>query len=178
MILVAGAGVYFLYRRGRRIREIEESQKNIKHNNEVVHRFGEFIPKNANWSPLDIYDQTELPYPKGKIIHALLRSIPRAGDDAKLAAALEHALLVVAQYQPGVGDPLLDPAAVITRNAAQIAATSAEAMTEAEREQTQMLAQQLTELTKQQEGRRKRFTPMVNEEMRRLHKLILRYRPR
>jgi hypothetical protein len=177
-VLAAGVGVYLFYRRGRKIREAEESESKLKRIEEVVQGFGGFIAAQVDMSPLDIHDESELPYPKREIIQSLLSAIRLSRDDPKLRTPLEHGLLLVAQYQPGVGNSLRDPTATIATKARPMTATSPESMTEAEREETRRLAKELVELSEEQEARRKRFTPMVDEEMRRLTALIPRDRPR
>ena len=66
-------------------------------------------------SPEEVRDEKELPHPKQRIIDALLAAYSLSGHGFHSPALLQGWLLELAQFQPGVGDPIRDPAAETAR---------------------------------------------------------------
>lgn len=66
-------------------------------------------------SPEEIRDERELPHPKQRIIDALLAAYSLSGGTSHSPSRLQGWLLTLAQFQPGVGDPICDPAAETAR---------------------------------------------------------------
>lgn len=173
VVLLAGVGIYLIYHRGRRIRETEEAQAKLKRIEQVVQGFGAFIGK-ANISPLGICDESELPYPKQEIIQSCLAAIRLSHDNPQQQEALAQGLLWVAQFQPGVGEPLRHPADVVAEKASPLKATTPEDMTDEEQEETSRLVRELAALSADtdKEGRRKKFLEIANQELQGLMKQI------
>lgn len=66
-------------------------------------------------SPEEIHDELELPHPKRAIIDALLAAYSLSGESSYSPAQLQGWLVMLAQFQPGVGEPIADPAAETAR---------------------------------------------------------------
>lgn len=66
-------------------------------------------------SPEEIHDEKELPHPKQTIIDALLAAYSLSGKSSHSPARLQGWLVELAQFQPGVGEPIRDPAAETAR---------------------------------------------------------------
>jgi hypothetical protein len=166
-------GHLIIYRRGRKIRETEEAQAKLKRIEEVVHGFEAFIGK-ANISPLGICDESELPYRKQEIIQSCLAAIRISRDNPQHQAALAQGLLWVAQFQPGVGEPLRHPADVVAEKAPPLKPATSEEITDEEREETLKLVRELAGLSEDtdKEGRRKKFLEIVSQELQGLMKQI------
>lgn len=69
-------------------------------------------------SPEEIRDEQELPHPRQQIIDALLAAYSLSGASSYSPAQLQGWLLTLAQFQPGVGEPIRDPAAETARRMA------------------------------------------------------------
>ena len=66
-------------------------------------------------SPLEIRDESELPYPKKKITDALTAAYSLSGELSYAPVKIRGWLLLLAQFQSGVGEPIRDPAAEVAR---------------------------------------------------------------
>ena len=66
-------------------------------------------------SPREIRDETDLPHPRQTIIDALLEAYSLSGRSSHSPSRLQGWLLTLAQFQPGVGEPIRDPAAETAR---------------------------------------------------------------
>ncbi len=66
-------------------------------------------------SPEEIHDEQELPHPKQTIIDALLAAYSLSGKSSHSPVRLQGWLVELAQFQPGVGEPIRDPAAETAR---------------------------------------------------------------
>lgn len=66
-------------------------------------------------SPEEIHDESELPHPRQRIIDALLAAYSLSGETHHSPAQLQGWLLELAQFQPGVGEPIADVAAETAR---------------------------------------------------------------
>jgi len=66
-------------------------------------------------SPDEIHDEKELPHPRQRIIDASLAAYSLSGGSSHSPAELQGWLLTLAQFQPGVGEPIADPAAETAR---------------------------------------------------------------
>lgn len=66
-------------------------------------------------SPEEVHDENELPHPRQQIIDALLAAYSLSGKTSHSPAELQGWLLTLAQFQPGVGEPIADMAAETAR---------------------------------------------------------------
>jgi hypothetical protein len=66
-------------------------------------------------SPIEIRDEAELPYPKQRIVDALVAAGSLSGGLSYSPARLQGWLVLLAQFLPGVGEPIGDPAAETAR---------------------------------------------------------------
>jgi hypothetical protein len=69
-------------------------------------------------SPSEIRDEDELPYSKKRIIDALTAACSLSGEAPSVSYApskIRGWLLLLAQFQSGVGEPIRDPAAEVAR---------------------------------------------------------------
>lgn len=80
----------------------------------LIDGFGALVGR-LQLSPEEIHDEAELPFPKQAIVDALLAAYSLSGRSAHSPAQLQGWLLTLAQFQPGVGDPIRDPAAETAR---------------------------------------------------------------
>lgn len=76
-------------------------------------------------SPEEVHDEQELPYPKQTIIDALLAAYSLSGKSSHSPARLQGWLVELAQFLPGVGEPVRDPAAETARRMTTAAKTGA-----------------------------------------------------
>ncbi len=80
----------------------------------LIDGFGALVGR-LRLSPEEIHDEAELPFPKQAIVDALLEAYSLSGRSSHSPAQLQGWLLTLAQFQPGVGDPIRDPAAETAR---------------------------------------------------------------
>lgn len=66
-------------------------------------------------SPAEIRDESELPHPKEKIVDVLTAAGSLSSELSYAPVKIRGWLLLLAQFQPGVGEPILDPAAEVAR---------------------------------------------------------------
>jgi len=66
-------------------------------------------------SPFEVRDEGDLPYPRREIEDALLTLIAYGGHARYSVANIGAWLVELAQFQPGVGEPVCDVAAEIAR---------------------------------------------------------------
>ena len=66
-------------------------------------------------SPLEIRDEGELPHPKKTITDALTAAYSLSGELSYAPVKIRGWLLLLAQFQSGVGEPIRDPAAEVAR---------------------------------------------------------------
>ena len=66
-------------------------------------------------SPDEIHDEQELPHPRQRIVDSLLSAYSLSGGSSHSPAELQGWMLMLAQFQPGVGEPIRDPAAETAR---------------------------------------------------------------
>ncbi len=81
---------------------------------------GEYRAVVEEWqlSPDEIRDEKDLPHPRQRIIDALLAAYSLSGKTSHSPARLQGWMLTLAQFQPGVGEPIRDPAAETARRMA------------------------------------------------------------
>lgn len=65
--------------------------------------------------PDEIRDEAELPHPKQQIVEALLSGLKDPGVHRYSPAQLKGWLVELAQFQPGVGAPILDASSEMAR---------------------------------------------------------------
>jgi hypothetical protein len=118
-------------------------------------------------SPIEIRDEAELPYPKQRIVDALTAACSLSGDLSYSPARLRGWLVLLAQFQPGVGEPIGDPAAETARRMTQ--AREADDPTD-----PRELGRQVTEQAAEQgwSTRRQKFLGRVEQERKRLLGLL------
>ncbi len=66
-------------------------------------------------SPSEIRDESELPHPKKKITDALTAACSLSSELSYAPVKIRGWLLLLAQFQAGVGEPIGDPAAEVAR---------------------------------------------------------------
>lgn len=118
-------------------------------------------------SPEEVHDEQELPYPKQTIIDALLAAYSLSGKSSHSPARLQGWLVELAQFLPGVGEPVRDPAAETARRMTTAAKTGAGA-------DPQTIANEVAEESIEQGWvvRRARFQVNVDKERSRLIGLL------
>jgi hypothetical protein len=80
----------------------------------IIDAYGTFVDR-LRLSPMEVRDEAELPYPKQRIINALAAAWSLSGGLSYAPARVHGWLLLLAQFQPGVGEPIGDPAAETAR---------------------------------------------------------------
>jgi hypothetical protein len=118
-------------------------------------------------SPEEIRDEQDLSHPKQAIIDALLAAYSLSGRSSHSPSRLQGWLLTLAQFQPGVGEPIRDPAAEIARRMTAAAKTDAGA-------DPQRIASEVAEESAEQGWavRRARLQGKVDKERNRLIGLL------
>lgn len=169
VVVLVGVAVYLIYRRGRKARESDQAQSRFLRIQEVVKGYGAFLGK-IDLAPGDVRDVAELPYPKQEIIKSCLVAIRLSEAHSKERSALESGLMCVAQFQPGVGEPICHPGVSIVANAKPMKARSSEEMTNDELEETLSLAREMVALgsDEKQSARRGVFMEMVDQDLQNL----------
>lgn len=125
LIVIVVAAMWFFARKGRQVREREETERNRKGQakkeliadaayssvENVVRNWGKFV-ENADLDLLEIRDESELPYSKKQIEEACLIAMA-ASEGTAFSGAIGATLLALAQFQPNVGPPLKHPSSAI-----------------------------------------------------------------
>lgn len=86
----------------------------ISESKAIIDAYGTFVDR-LRLSPLEVHDEAELPHPKQRIVDALAAAWSLSGDLSYSPARVRGWLLLLAQFQPGVGEPIGDPAAETAR---------------------------------------------------------------
>jgi len=80
----------------------------------IIDAYGTLVDR-LRLSPIEIHDEAELPHPKQRIVDALVAAWSLSGGLSYAPARVQGWLLLLAQFQPGVGEPIRDPAAETAR---------------------------------------------------------------
>lgn len=86
----------------------------VSENKAIIDAYGTLVDR-LRLSPIEIHDEAELPHPKQRIVDALTAAWSMGGGLSYAPARLQGWLLLLAQFQPGVGEPIRDPAAETAR---------------------------------------------------------------
>jgi len=86
----------------------------ISESKAIIDAYGTFVDR-LRLSPVEIHDEVELPHPKQRIVDALAAAWSLSGGLSYAPARVHGWLLLLAQFQPGVGEPIGDPAAETAR---------------------------------------------------------------
>jgi hypothetical protein len=81
----------------------------------VVRIYGQFL-ENMSCGPLEVRDESELPYPKWRIASDLLAAIS-AAPTPETKSALSISLISLATFQPRIGAPLRAPTPAVVNQA-------------------------------------------------------------
>jgi hypothetical protein len=132
----------------------------------IIDAYGKLVDR-LRLSPIEIRDEAELPHPKQRIVDALAAAWSLSGGLSYAPARVQGWLLLLAQFQPGVGEPIRDPAAETARRMARAKETG-------ERTDPLELGQQVAEQAIEQawSKRRQRFRGRVEQERARLLGLL------
>ena len=91
-----------------------EPSTQISETKAIIDAYGTFVDR-LRLSPAEIHDEAELPHPKQRIVDALAAAWSLSGGLSYAPARVQGWLLLLAQFQPGVGSPIGDPAAETAR---------------------------------------------------------------
>ena len=86
----------------------------ISESKAIIDAFGAFVDR-LRLGPTEVRDEAELPHPKQRIVDALVAAWSLNGGLSYAPARVQGWLLLLAQFQPGVGEPIRDPAAETAR---------------------------------------------------------------
>jgi len=132
----------------------------------IIDAYGAFVDP-LRLSPVEVRDEAELPHPKQRIVEALTAAWSLSGGLSYAPARLQGWLLLLAQFQAGVGEPIRDPAAETARRMIRAKETG-------ERKDPLELGRQVAEQAIEQawSKRRQRFRGRVEQERARLLGLL------
>ena len=97
--------VWYVARRGRQERLKEEAETKVTTALKIISDYGKFLEK-APLNPTEIRDEKELPFSKQIIRNAAFAALVSKSGDSNYLNAVEVGLLMLAQFQPGVGAPI------------------------------------------------------------------------
>jgi hypothetical protein len=132
----------------------------------IIDAYGAFVDP-LRLSPMEVRDEAELPHPKQRIVDALTTAWSLSGGLSYAPARVQGWLLLLAQFQAGVGEPIRDPAAETARRMIRAKETG-------ERKDPLELGRQVAEQAIEQawSKRRQRFRGRVEQERARLLGLL------
>ena len=132
----------------------------------IIDAYGAFVDP-LRLSPMEVRDEAELPQPKQRIVDALTTAWSLSGGLSYAPARVQGWLLLLAQFQAGVGEPIRDPAAETARRMIRAKETG-------ERKDPLELGRQVSEqaIVQAWSKRRQRFRGRVEQERARLLGLL------